>query len=134
MQASELRIGNLVTDGFYDSFKTIINVESIDKDGINHYIEDDGNWPEIARRWIEPEYKFEHLYGIPITEEWLLKLGFEKGDKVYGHDKSRHHIVINEGFVYRVPGVSLRRIQYVHQLQNLYFALAGEELTIKEEK
>ena len=41
----DLCIGNLVTDEFYDSFKTIIKVNSIDERGINLEVEDDGNYP-----------------------------------------------------------------------------------------
>lgn len=33
---------------------------------------------------------------------------------------------------YGYPLSEYKQIEYVHQLQNLYFALTGEELTIKE--
>ena len=78
IESKELRIGNLVTDEFYDSFKTIIEVDSISDRGINLFIEDDGNYPECAGTWIEPEKRFDTIFGIPLTEEWLLKFGFEK--------------------------------------------------------
>ena len=61
---------------------------------------------------------------IPLTEEWLLKFGF----KPFVKDWSLHGVVIHtrkRGFVLRK---SVPIIQYVHQLQNLYFALTGEEL------
>ncbi len=38
---SDIRIGNLVTDEFYENFKTIIKVDFIDSRGINLEIEDD---------------------------------------------------------------------------------------------
>lgn len=69
---------------------------------------------------------------IPITEEWLLKFGFENY-LTYWHlyhddicfDISRNfHFQIEE---YNYPF----KLQYVHQLQNLYFSLTGEELKIK---
>lgn len=58
IQPQELRIGDYVTDEFYENFKTIIEVDSITKKGINVFIEDDRNYPEIAQSWIEPEYTF----------------------------------------------------------------------------
>lgn len=74
---------------------------------------------------------------IHLTEEWLLKFGFKRYD-IYrcGIDEK---LVIDgssdafgffaedevSGFIYD------RQIKYVHQLQNLYFALTGEELKIK---
>lgn len=77
---------------------------------------------------------FSHLHRldpIPITEEWLVNFGFQKtSDERWEHNNG-HHIVINEGFIYRVPGVSLKRIEHVHDLQNLYFALTQNELELK---
>jgi hypothetical protein len=79
---------------------------------------------------------------IPITEEWLLKFGFEKkydtfefnGLNVDGcvvhfsFDKWASEYEIENCDYTEVPS----DIQHVHQLQNLYFALTGEELTIKK--
>ena len=67
------------------------------------------------------------LEPIPLTEEWLLKFGFERSG-LY-HVKSQVYIydeygLVDTGFEYRF---NYRRIEieYVHQLQNLYFALTG---------
>jgi hypothetical protein len=78
---------------------------------------------------------------IPITVEWLLKLGFEKEksdiptfSKVFGlfiEDDYEHCLIINldadENFYTVFNGVKLI-LKHVNQLQNLYFALTGEEL------
>jgi len=84
---------------------------------------------------------------VPLTEEWLLKFGFEfvfginnrylkdygsfyftimimNDDKSYQVSLSNHEK--KEGEI--IPIVGLGIIKYVHQLQNLYFALTGEEL------
>ena len=78
--------------------------------------------------------------GIPLTEEILLKCGFKKIN-----DSFRYVLNICEyEFWYYEIGVALSKIEicihrdeyYVnniyalHQLQNLYFALTGEELKI----
>ena len=49
MDVKELRIGNLVTDEYYEHFNTLITVESISEKGINLRIEDDGNYPECKK-------------------------------------------------------------------------------------
>ena len=152
MKARELRIGNLVTDEFYDHFKTVHKVESINEKGINLEVTDDGDWPEVASHWIEPECSFDKLRGIPLTEEWLLKFGFflkeEIDDEHFFNgalfqDRNSDEFVIHHGEEYHyIRDISASsfdgsteyrttKIQYIHQLQNLYFALTGEELTIK---
>jgi len=144
IKANELRTGNLVTDEFYGSFKTIIKVDSINDKGINLAIEDDGNYPECANRWIEPYYKFNELCGIPLTEEILLKCGFKIREiTVLGatqkHFSDFKNIAIemlnsdyfmlgqHKGYEHVEP---IRRVETLHQLQNLYFELTGEELQI----
>jgi len=65
---------------------------------------------------------------IPLTEEWLLKFGFEKGCTSWNVGGFYiDQFGSNFEFDYRA-GV---KIEHVNQLQNLYFALTGEELTIK---
>lgn len=66
---------------------------------------------------------------ITLTEEWLEKFGFvnEYGDGVgtfYENEKFGVRKIdgIFEDYYYGI------KIQYVHQLQNFYFALTGEEL------
>jgi hypothetical protein len=135
MKATDLRIDNLVTDEFYDSFNTILKVESINEFGINLIIEDDGNWPEIASRWIEPELTFDKLRGIPLTEEWLLKFGY-KGRKDFKWNGSIVGIQIKDGKFYlgikdlgNVLFHSVVEINTVHHFQNLYYFLTNEELS-----
>ena len=72
---------------------------------------------------------------IPLTEEWLLKFGFKKGQiqlTTYTNGKLSITLKTNEyvnGRTYFNSWCILeKQIQYVHQLQNLYFALTGEEL------
>lgn len=86
---------------------------------------------------------------IPLTEEWLLKLGFEycefpsaDEDGVY-RDKNEvnkeyfKHPRLSEEICYYLPyknfdyHIGSMVVEHVHQLQNIYFALTGEELTIK---
>jgi hypothetical protein len=113
MKATELRIGNWVmidpsnipqqvVDVMCDSVNTV-NVQSA------HY---------------------GLVDGIPLTEERLLEFGFEK-------DVSKYNICwfLNHVYIWFVDGKYINEldlpIDYVHQLQNLYFALKGEELTYR---
>ena len=71
---------------------------------------------------------------IPLTEEWLLKFGFEKKGCNWELPNFRFHVnksVNYDGFLF-CDGYSVitEKIQHVHQLQNLYFALTQKELTL----
>ena len=69
---------------------------------------------------------------IKITPEWLNRLGFEKdSDGVFKFDWCFLQFVDGEATL--SPGYAAKvnpSFKFVHQLQNLYFALTGEELTI----
>lgn len=61
---------------------------------------------------------------IPLTEEWLLKFGFN------GWDKGNYTMILSNGNFFEFGNIIAQNIKYVHQLQNLYFVLVGEELSI----
>lgn len=84
---------------------------------------------------------------INLNEEWLEKFGFVKAETYFKDWQigglelifvfDYYHPIIHQYAELsseedQVIGVS--RIEYVHQLQNLFFALTGEELTVKELK
>ena len=116
MEAKELRIGNYVE----------INAPIIDKNiriDIYHISELKHN-----KNFFKP---------IPITEEILLKCGFYKTTENAGNlicfKKGKYTIAkwINNKWQFWINTISLYNLpQYLHQLQNLYFALTGKELEI----
>ena len=76
---------------------------------------------------------------IPITEEWIVKFGFhyydgvfsKDGGKLYGFDYDTYWLFDYGQDLWRVNKKPyFFKYKHVHQLQNLYFALTGEELTI----
>jgi hypothetical protein len=75
---------------------------------------------------------------IPLTEEWLLKLGFKRIKKGIGWDKLSDGKLIlvevptNKGNIvaFNYDADKYNYLKYVHQLQNLYFALTGVELQL----
>ena len=77
---------------------------------------------------------------IPLTEEWLVKFGFEEDScnyyKIIENQEAVLYIdkldmTFAYGYPYECSGGDLK-LKHVHQLQNLYHALTGEELTIKK--
>jgi hypothetical protein len=118
MKANELRIGNWynefgiskkATAGFIQKFA---HIESINKTAID----------------VSP---------IPLTPEILEKAGFVKGLSSAIHRRQDYQMerfgiicICNSENQFFVNG-RLVVLKYVHQLQNLYFALTGEELNIE---
>jgi len=118
MKATELRIGNLAQEITPSHNKTVfVSVEHFEQ------IEDG----EID------------LFPIPLTEEWLLKFGINYIHEVAAYcDDNCMISETNETLDYWVfmPFCTndedcYIKIKYVHQLQNLYFALTGKELEVK---
>jgi hypothetical protein len=116
-----------------------------------------GNWLEFnlhGSKWIGQidHTDFEFIFDndlrcanpIPLTEEKLIELGF-KQDTVFGKKTSLFDLMPLCGFSYDIVSKKVmilengndtshwieRKIEYVHELQNLYFALTGEELEMK---
>lgn len=88
---------------------------------------------------------FSDLSPVELTNEWLIKLGFEKWkDRLTieawakGHPSQRFdidflngEIIMNSRYQEHSDSMVMEHIKHVHQLQNLYFALTGEELKNK---
>jgi hypothetical protein len=113
MKANELRIGNLVLipynksnkkEGFYE-----VTISAVG--GFGGYIGPEDYQP------------------ISLTEEWLLKFGFISNPYEDRYEKGVLHVECDKTkgetqlWIENMP-----HIKYVHELQNLYFALTGEEL------
>lgn len=133
MKANELRIGNYIF-GCYETESERENEESQELDVLCKFI---GYDPFEKYLWVEAidgvDYEFSNFNPIPLTEEWLLKFGFKerKNSIPYRYYKNRHSIELFSNYARMNYSIGFK---YVHQLQNLYFALYGEELTIKEIK
>jgi len=99
------------------SDKSIVIVRAITRDKVN----------AGGTGWIEP---------IPLDEQWLVKFGASKRPNGYFIGKLKFTYEHNElsKFVRFHYSGKIAYLQYVHQLQNLYYALTGQELTIKEKK
>ena len=130
MTANELRIGNYFEYRIQDKFderKDWWELSKIDPEDLS-----------ILLNNIDYDYR-----PIELTEEWLIKFGFQKRTKV--RDSVQYYIGLNpitHDWLFDIMWLKgsdapfyrngFHKIKYVHQLQNLYFALTGEELKYNE--
>ena len=131
MKANELRIGNYI--------KLMFNYEDYELLQVT------------SDELVDVDKKRADYEPIPLTEEWLYKFGFkdiEKSDNDYitytdsNHDyylqldvrrRDGKYTILDNSFD-DLRDFSMVDISYVHQLQNIYFVLTGEELTLNKNK
>lgn len=133
IKARELRIGNLVKQAH-----ATIRVLMV-KDGHAFCTDDNGH-----QCWC----KEENLQGLPLTEEWVKRLGYDDKDyqdgfigidvlsaktdfALYKPDETCKF------YSWRFDYAGWPRIQtfeFVHELQNLFAALYGTELELQQQK
>jgi hypothetical protein len=123
MKANELRVGNLV---FFRGREIVVHAKLLVS------IE-------------EKEYEDDYIQPIPLTLEILTKCGFEKDDDAGNWNSPKHDIYrvgsfkvgIKEDFIGWYNQVDddfysyFVQVKHLHQLQNLVYALTGEELNIQ---
>jgi len=113
MELTDLRIGNKYI-GYSE------NIEEVNLDFFN-LLSNDVEIDEIIKSY------------IPLTEEILLKCGFRMDGDVFDDD-TRFTVWRNaktfDGFIADWADKVICEVKYLHQLQNLYFALTQTELTI----
>ena len=73
---------------------------------------------------------------VELNNEWLEKFGFEKYNECfYKIELKRGYsdgwYLSNENELTKSMSEFMIRVKYVHELQNLWFALRGEELILK---
>ena len=127
MKKNEVRIGNITDKG---RVKYLFSHGIILGDGIT--------------------FNFDELKPVPLNDEWMLKLGFKKvknNGYINGYEYIRKIDSVEFNgigkFNYNKTGEIIvtvdcrgnyicNNLNYVHQVQNLYFALSGTEIKIKK--
>lgn len=105
----EIRIGNIIRDG-KDSFHSITDADIYDEIGSSEV--------------------FKYYNPIPLTPEILEACGSLSPYVISKYSKEYYSLFFDSVAACNVVGeVELKSL---HQLQNLYFALTGEELMISE--
>ena len=126
MRVEELRIGNLVKTYLHPPISEWLNINvSVAT------LED----LAVAPNSIEP---------ILLTEGWLVRFGFKRegvlfdwaikiqDNKWIGYDFDTNRVGVAFIHPSLTRDIPLIDCKYVHQLQNLYYALTNTELKIKE--
>jgi hypothetical protein len=135
MEAKELRIGNIVAD----DKGNVVALLSLGVGGENNPGICVGSYTDKSvKQWMRHKCG---LFGIPLTEEWLLRFGFVReydaswvfenfnAFSVCTGSKVPHHINFGKSTVMSSAFRNKEETIYVHELQNLYFILTGKELT-----
>lgn len=125
MKANELRFGNLV-----DYYWNVVTINSIDDMEVGFSDYETYDYPYL-----------DEIKPIPLTEEWFIKFGGKKDDlesdcyilSSLTVDYRFNKTTCLDGSFYWVCDKVLGDtcVFYVHQLQTLYFALTGTELTLQ---
>ncbi len=135
LKENEIRIGNWVKYYKGESTGEILGMtfsvfSKNNKVAVSIEPPEDTGWTQTSLDDLQP---------IPITEEWLLHFGWVWNERTnsFENNDTRMHLEYRKlngsytMFNYVLKAKIAERIWHVHQLQNLYFALTGNELTIK---
>lgn len=123
MKPNQFRIGNFTTRN--EILCRVIAIDRCDTLGLTVEVNPENDQP------------YAQLEPIPLTKEWFLKFGFEKKGRnnfwMFGFlSRMEPYFEFNDnkGYDLFICSEVLVTINYVHQLQNLYFSLEGLELEI----
>lgn len=119
IQPNELRIGNYVKHNvFGNCIITALDFEMICIQRTDLDI----------KEWLDLDF----FKPIPLTEEWLVKLNFT--EVFEGHFESPNEMIIvsfnplKVSIICPMPWIEVEDCQFVHELQNLHFALSKTEI------
>lgn len=144
MTAQELRIGNFVYDDEallcrVVGFKPFgHSVRCDETEGCDILIDIYSLEGRVRKDYI---VDLKYLTAVPITEEWLLRFGFEYGGGMgyksphntsYWHFSLANRLVPSIFAKNTVSSDGYSGCEYIHQFQNLYFASIGQELELKK--
>lgn len=123
IQPQELRLGNIVSIS-----DTPCAVRAIHEDGqvqLEYKYSSNG---EVKTSLVIAK-SFE---GISITIDWLIRLGFKPNHEMPWLMENGA-LMCNTGncWIWHWSGMVIKDIKYIHELQNVMFALSGRELEIR---
>ena len=130
MKITEIRIGNYIR-------------HNIDDDETGKFCEpnEDKITDDDMFAFLSMYEQIEKAEPIPLTEEWLMRFGFFKEVTSIKDNSFAWMLEYNRRmFIFYHPEMMVKcyghfidaKIKFVHQLQNLFFALTKEELEIKQ--
>ena len=128
MQAKNFRIGNLLTSKQWCGVGEIDGIENIEN-GFELKVRG------YVHKWEEGKY-FD-LTPIKLNYSWLENFGFNRVGSNYALDNGKFHMVVRTNkitneLVFRANNYTMK-LEYVHELQNVFFAISKTELQSKNE-
>ena len=122
MKTTELRVGNYIEDCFDVKRYEVRQLDLEDFSAMLNYR--NSSHPNTYR-------------AVKLNDEWIKSFGFENiktQDKFFTKDNTigistadDKFRFIQGNFVYQII---LRELEYVHELQNLYYSITGVELSV----
>lgn len=120
MEAKKLRLGNIVRS----KINGISKVEQIGSSINSEY---------VGGRSLEGNYWENSYLPVEINEQWLIDFGFRKDEE------TNYRWFMEDWLAYDLDDNCIRisdswefgKKKYVHELQNLFFAITGRELELK---
>lgn len=125
----QFRIGNYFGNIEDDSIYKVTNIEN-EIESLTGICINEMGWQNQTHF-----HTIDQVVGIPINNDWLVKFGFVKMnsfiDKPTVHKDYYIFVNTNTNEV-MLSNLTLPHIQFVHQLQNLYFILSNKELSLNK--
>jgi len=123
LEANELRVGNLVE--WYEpntGDPLYVKVTGI----VGHMIH-----ATVNNTFQVCHENYQSWKPIVLNDNLLLRLGFVKDSVDNTYYKGDFEIMLPTYFMWKSSNIKKTIVKHLHQLQNLYFALTGEELNIQ---
>lgn len=124
MKSNEIRVGNIIC------FEATAHVvREIHREIVLH------TWaPSGGARYYSP---YEEIDGFPLMLDWIPKLGFILREKVWVFQPPLENIgwrlspsIVEDVWTLSRGDNEIALVRYIHEVQNIYFALTGEEIKI----
>lgn len=139
--ANQLRVGNWLINEHIEKGDHPLGYFQVgaidrDRDGFSGWFIRDTTHRMVCS--LEEDAEDPFIKPIELTPEILEAAGFVNVNHIHGYSfynfqqKNRPVIRIYDSKTEVHTYILNNHVKYLHQLQNLYFALTGEELTIKE--
>jgi hypothetical protein len=136
IKPNELRIGNLLDyEGQHLPVLAIDNEREFTNTKTNELLKCSitiGQYDDNGFMWTTNGRWLKHFKPIPLTEDWLLRLGFEVYE--FDHKENQYRfgerLIVIRDHIFCDYGTGVN-LMFVHSLQNLFFALTGNELELK---
>lgn len=129
MLLNELRVGNIVMVFPKPGETVLLRIQEIHKETVvGEFYKSPGFYMRVSYKDLSP---------LEFSDEWLIKAGFVKDENAWSLKKGNIICTLKPEIALvvvqrdeKVVKLNGAQIDYLHQLQNLFFVLAGTDLSI----